>query len=500
MSGRSTFISKELMHRLIFIFAQVLIITLTIVPSSSASTYLSLDDETYEILNRLEAEGVIEGGLLSTKPLNRKEIKRLIIEAERNSKDKGLFIQNLIKYLKERFIYEKGDVKFIRPVDNLYVSYIHSSSHNQTLNYNKEGDSYNKGSNLRAGLSSRAELGWLSFYLNPEIRYSGPDTDLIMKRSYGVLSLLGLDLQFGRDSQWWGPGYHGALLVSNNAEPLTMLRFTNSYPVLLPSVFKYLGPFRFVFFITRLEEERTIPEPYLWGMRFNFKPHPYIEIGLERTALLGGRGRSSDLKTWLKSLTGRQENDPGEPGDQRAGFDLKITLPFKRQPLQLYVEAAEEDEAGGLPYKWAYLAGIYMPRILSLERLSLRAEYANTHVSGGPNVWYSHHIYGLDAYSYKGRIIGHHIGTDSRDGFFELSYFIPERDRRISIFYDREEHNLSGSFGEKKDEFGLRFESKITKGLRAGILYQYGDIKNIGNLMHNEMKLNQITGMVTYEF
>jgi hypothetical protein len=235
-------------------------------------------------------------------------------------------------------------------------------------------------------------------------------------------------------------------------------------------------------------------------MRLNFKPHPYLEIGLQRTALLGGKGRSESLSTWWKSFTGKGENIPGvEAGDQRAGFDIKLTLPFKWQPLQVYAEAAGEDEAGGLPYKWAYLAGIYLPRILSFERISLRGEYATTHVEGAPNVWYTHGIY-TDGYKYKGRIIGHHMGTDSKDIFLEVSYLIPERNGRISIFYDRQVHNLSETVREKKDEVAVRVDIKLAKDLKVKTSYRYGKIENIGNIPAEDRKINIIIGMISYNF
>jgi len=463
-----------------------------------------VDDESYDILYRLEAEGIIQSGLLTTKPLSYREVVRLISEAERNAEGRSIFIQNLVKSLKERFKDESDDVKYIKPVDLLYSRYVYADSDIQALYYNNDGDLYEKGSNLRVGFTSRAELGWLSFYINPEFRYSDADSDLIVKRVYGVLNFLGLELTAGKDSQWWGPGNHGAILVSNNAEPMTMLRLTNPQPVILPWIFKYLGPFRFVVFATRLEKERDVPEPYLWGMRVNFKPHPYLEIGLQRTALLGGKGRPEDLSTWWKSFTALGEtavvNAVDDVGDQRAGFDVKLTLPFKWQPLQVYAEAAGEDEAGGLPYKWAYLTGLYLPRILNLERIGFRAEYATTHVSGYQDVWYTHGIYGPKAYTYKGRIIGHHMGTDSKDIFLEVSYLIPERNGRISIFYDRQEHNLSETIREKKDEVDVNVDIKLAKDLKVKTSYGYGKIKNMGNIPGEDRKINIITGMISYNF
>lgn len=481
---------------LYFKWAVLIIGGLIAVSHVFASPYLPVGDEAYIILHRLEAEGIIESGLLTTKPLSIKEIHRLTKEAERNSYAKSIFIEGLVKTLKERFKDEDRGARFIKPIDFFYTGYVYADSDIQALNYNNDGDIYKKGSNGRAGFSSGAELGWFSFYLNPELRYSERDTEAVIKRGYGVLSFLGLDLQIGKDSQWWGPGYHGAILLSNNAEPFMMLKISNPQPVLLPWIFKHLGPLRFVFFATRLEKERHIPEPYLWGMRLNFKPNPYVEIGLQRTALLGGEGYPSNLRTWLKSFTGKGENDPGDPGDQRAGGDLKITLPFQLQPLQIYLEANGEDEAGYLPTKWAHLMGLYLPRILNYERIGFRAEYANTHISGHPNLWYGHGRYAGEAYFYKRRVIGHPMGTDSRNIFMEVSYLIPEGS--LSLSYDKEKHNLSGQVKEKKDEVSLQARSKLTKNLGLKASFSYGKIKNIDNMPGEDKKITNIMGFITY--
>ncbi len=158
-----------------------------------------------------------------------------------------------------------------------------------------------------------------------------------------------------------------------------MLRLTNSQPVLLPWILRYIGPFRFTSFVTRLEEDRQgPPEPYLWGMRLNFKPHPYIEFGLSRTIMLGGKGRPQDLRTWWKTFIGGTEDESTSmSGDQKGGYDVKLTLPFKFQPVQVYLDAAGEDNAATsiIPTHWAYVSGLYLPRILGLERIDLRVEY-----------------------------------------------------------------------------------------------------------------------------
>jgi hypothetical protein len=458
--------------------------------------YIPVEDEVYQLLYRLEAEGVIESDLLTTRPLSRKEIVRLINEAERKSKDRSIFIQTLIGSLKERFRDEMTDVKFIKPLESPYLEYAYSDSKDLTLNYNNNGYIFDKGSNIRAGFVSRAELGWLSFYFNPEIRYSENDTALKLKRGYGVAQILGLDILIGKDSQWWGPGYHGGILLTNNTVPMTMLRLTNPEPVLLPWILRYIGPLRFAIFVTRLEKERQdVAEPYLWGMRLNFKPHPYIEFGLSRTIMLGGKGRPEGLRTWWRSFIGETEDEStSTSGDQKAGYDVKLTLPFKFQPVQVYVDAAGEDNAGTgyRPIKWAYLTGFYLPRILGFQRIDLRAEYGVT-----TDVWYTHYIYS-EGYRYKGMIIGHHMGRDSRDIFAEVSYLLPERNGRLSIFYDKEKRRLFSDVMEKKDEIGLRSAFRLIDNIDIKLSYGYARVRD--NISGDEKKINNLAGMINYNF
>src|SRR6266498_2478520 len=91
-----------------FLLLLVLLHALFTISSAQAATYLDLDDEAYYILNRLEAEGIIKSGLLSAKPISRKEIVRLIGEAESNSENKNEEIRSLVEILKYRF---KDDIE-----------------------------------------------------------------------------------------------------------------------------------------------------------------------------------------------------------------------------------------------------------------------------------------------------------------------------------------------------------------------------------------------------
>lgn len=461
-----------------------------------------MDDRIYDILLRLEAEGVIQSSLLSTKPLSRKEASRLVLEAERNAKDRSPLIKQWVAILKRRLDAEIKNLEYVKPGDEIYVKYLYSDQVGQELNYNNDGDNYDIGSNFRLGLINRVEFDWFSFYVNPELSFSEDGEELELKKVYGTLNFLGLELEAGKDSQWWGPGNHGSILMSNNAEPLSMLKLTNPHPTLLPWVFSYLGPFRFVFFVTKLEKERAVPEPYLWGLRFNFKPSPYIEIGLQRTALLGGEGRPTNLTTWWNSFTGKGENEFDlQAGDQRAGFDIKLTLPFKTQPLQIYLEAAGEDEAGGIPSRWAYLVGLYLPRVLTFERLGFKAEYTNTTLQNFfskntdiPNFWYAHGVY-RSGYTFKGNIIGHHLGADAQDLFFELSYLLPRLNGEIRVSYHRIIVNPPGGQKSVQDDASLYVRFDVTEDFYIESRYSFGRLKDI-----IEEDINLFSLKMTYRF
>ena len=209
--------------------------------SAAASTNIDINSDVYGLLQKLEAEGLIQSGLLATKPLSRQEVVRLVLEAESNAEDKSPFIRNLVKSLKERFIHEIDNESFIKPAADPFGEFIYSDSGRDSFSYNNDGYNHNKGLNLRSGVSSIAEFQGLSLQVDPEIRYSEDTSALRLSKAYGTLSFSVFELEFGKDSQWWGPGNHGTLLLSNNPEPLTILKLSNPRPRILPSILKHLG-------------------------------------------------------------------------------------------------------------------------------------------------------------------------------------------------------------------------------------------------------------------
>lgn len=479
----------------------VLFGSLLVVSTVMAATHVEIGEDVYGDLARLDAEGFLPGSLLSTKPLNRMEVMRLLLEAESFPPPDGTIARATLRRLRDRFPEESRENLYIKPLDRARASYTYLDSASQALNYNNSGYEYREGSNLRVDVATRAEWSWISGYARPEYRLSDGDGTFTLRTVYVSVEALGVELTAGRESLWWGPGYHGALLESNNAEPITMLRLTNPRAALLPWIFRFLGPFRFDFFAGRLEDDRQdVASPILWGLRFDLKPLPYLEIGLERTVIFGGEGHDEGWSAWWQSFTARGENDPGkDTGDQKAGMDIKVTIPWKVQPVQLYAEVAGEDSAGWEPSRRGYLGGIYLPRILGSDRVDFRSEFAYNHVKQQPNYWYNHHIY-TQGYTYKGRIIGHHMGTDSRDLFAAASISVSPLLEKISVYYDREEHNLSFSVRETKDEIGVGVLLRPGSDIDLKVFYRNARVKNMGNVSGASENLSQVSAEVQYAF
>ena len=158
-------------------------------------------------------------------------------------------------------------------------------------------------------------------------------------------------LQIGKIATWYGPGRLGALIFTNNAQSYPGIRLHNPVPIAVPGLFSFLGNVQYDLFLARLESDRPIPNPFLFGMRLAARPSRYLELGLSRSMIYGGHGHDSGIAAWWDAFKGGNTNAPGEQGlvNQIAGFDLALTLPFALQPVQAYLEMAGEDEAPAAP-------------------------------------------------------------------------------------------------------------------------------------------------------
>jgi len=432
----------------------------------SVSTNVPLNHWSYAAIDKLIGACLIDSAMPGTRPFSRLEMARLIYEAGEKATlqgEKNRIILALLDRLQQEFRCDLDlagpsrmgrSEDYIKPIEDPYLRLVYGKESFDLEN--QSGDRFGKGGNTRLGLAARMNVfDTLAFYVHPEYRNSSDaDSGFEAIEAYGKMAIGRFEVEVGKDSLWWGPGYHASMMMSNNAENFTMLKVSNPEPILLPWIFRGLGPLKAVYFLTQLEENRDHPNAKLAGLRMSIKPHPNIELGASRTMMFGGEGVPDvGLKNYLAVLgiTHEQANN-----NQLAGFDVSIFVPcadlLPIRSARLYMDMAGEDEAGYLPSKWGRLYGIQLSDLFKTGRTDLRIEYANDHVDGYANVFYAHSSY-TSGYTYKGRIIGHHMGTDSEDLLIRLTHYLTE-ELVVGGQYDLQTANLSSSPQPVTHQFG----------------------------------------------
>jgi hypothetical protein len=260
--------------------------------------------------------------------------------------------------------------------------------------------------------------------------------------------------------RWWGPGYEGSLILSTNARPMPALSLDRLRSEAFESpLLRWLGPWRFSAFLGLGENDRAdVDRPLFMGMRLSFKPSTWLEFGMSRSAQFCGDGRECNAGTFGRMLIGQDnrglrgasENPAKEPGNQMAGFDLRVVSPFKPLPIALYAqEIGEDNSSTGIPERYLGLFGGEMWVMLKTGSvLRTHIEYANTKVK-----WYSRteefnwayrqNIF-FAGYRFRGRNIGHATDADSETTSIGLSLTTGEG-HRWSLLHRRGVLDRDGS-------------------------------------------------------
>ena len=475
---------------------------------SASSANIPLNSTIYQDLDKLSGLGLVDSGLQGFRPYTRLEAARLVTEARQNAAGEELLpvVQQLLQRLEnelhdqlvELHTLEGGAPdSYFKPLRSLDLEYIFqngepsiypkTNARQFSLDYNDYGIDHDQKSSGR--LSFATELRLDKFFLleaRPLLEIKGGEqVDPQLLEGRVALGLGPVEVSFGRQALWWGEGRHGSLVLTNNAKPLDMLRFTNPSPIQLPWIFKYLGPFRFDVFWSRLEKERVVSEPYFAGLRLDVKPLPWFELGASRTIIFGGKGRPNvGWSDFLTILGGKNLNGKVDTSDSVAAIDFRLKFPFLYR-AELYGEVGGEDEAGHWLANTAWLGGLFLPRIEPTGRLSLRFEYADlSHVDNNSPVWYRHGIY-KSGYTYDQNILGHHVGGAGKDCFTELRILFPD-DLTLHLSLDLETRGYDQPVREehRQPEIGITWQLRSNIALTAA--YAYDQVENFGFSSNND--------------
>jgi len=251
----------------------------------------------------------------------------------------------------------------------------------------------------------------------------GDNQDFRADGSYATLALGNWMVGAAAVDRWWGPGWGGSLILSNNARPIPALVLERNFSTPFASKWlNWIGPWSTSIIWGQLEGDRPVPNARFFGWRVNFRPTQSLEIGLLRTAQWCGAGRLCDADSFLKVLSGSSNLDQGTAADvanQLAGFDLRWLSPVGDLPYAVYGQFIGEDEAGGFPSQ--YLGQLGMEFWGRSERVAADwhayLEYSDTSCGfeSNPafNCAYNNSFYPA-GYRYRGRAIGHSTDNDAR--------------------------------------------------------------------------------------
>lgn len=440
-------------------------------PSNMASPYVPLDSWVYPAFELLADEGYIQSAFFDLRPWTRLDCARLIEEADELTADQSVDpeVAHTLRSLKQEFAPELARRTGARNaeilVDSIYERTTTISGKPLTDGYhfaetliNDDGRPFGRGLNNYSGLTARATFGPFAAFVRGEVQraaeastpdalteqqiavadftpegQAGPAAGFLRGRLIEAgfaFAFANNQFTFGRQQLWWGPARGSSTIFSNNAEPITMLRYDRVAPIEFGGPLRLLGPIRVQLFLGRLSGAQFVHtdhvtfgspgralanQPWIHGEKFTFEPTPNFQFGVSRTVLFAGQGAPFTARTFLRSIfstgTGAEEEDPG---DRRVGFDARYKIPGLRSCMTGYVDGFTEDEPFPplYPRRSTWISGLALRCFPKPSRLTLRVEgLIAPHRNEFPGYYYFN-VHYLSGYTNNRRLMGSWIGRE----------------------------------------------------------------------------------------
>jgi hypothetical protein len=457
-------------------------------PGKMGSSYVPLDSWVYSAFDRLAALGYVHDGFAGQRPWTRMECARLLENIDEELRNRALddkVAQATYATLEREFSSEAarldGEPNLGATLDSVYVRTSNISGRPLVDGYhfgqtiiNDYGRPYGEGFSSADGFTARAEAGPFAFFVRGEYQHAPaissdplavlqdiahadvtkpvpngrPQIDRFQALEGAVsVNLHNLQLSFGKQSLWLGPGESGALLLSNNAEPLLMLKLESASAYRVPLVSNLLGPIRSEYFLGQLAGQQfelngaqllgpgnIRPQPFLDGAKVSFKPTPNLEIGVGFTAQFAGPGLAFNFRNFVRTFYVHTQyattTNGNNPAKRASSADFSYRVPGIRDWLTVYADALAVDEISPIGSTRATAnPGIYMPQFPKLHNLELRAEGIHEPLTNefAPGFVY----YGLrryrSGYTNDRNLLGNWIGRAGRGGQGWLTYSFSPR-------------------------------------------------------------------------
>ncbi|QSE45793.1 capsule assembly Wzi family protein [Acinetobacter johnsonii] len=242
--------------------------------------------------------------------------------------------------------------------------------------------------------------------------------DVNVEGSYLAGKLWNQWLIAGQIPTYWGPGHEGSLIRGDTSRPVYGLTMQRAEQQAFETKWlSWTGPWQYQAFAGQLDDYQAIPDAKLLGFRLTAQPLPYLELGASRILQWGGEGRSESFDSLWNAIKGNDNFDDGalDKSNQIAGFDARLNLNrWSGVPISLYGQYVGEDEAGLLPSKKMYLAGVDYSSQFNNMPFQLYTEWADTRTNRDAlGISYEHRNY-KDGYYQHGFPLGHAMGGDGQ--------------------------------------------------------------------------------------
>lgn len=492
---------------------------------AQASSNLPLHHWGYDAIERLIDLRVIDRALIGAKPYSRMQAAQYVARAiERVRADevaldgREAIAEPLLERLLTEFrpeLIRLGMVR-ARPGDKTgtlragarVTSEFDASSigGGQTVRFreNRGGEYYVNGVQNQTDVRGWVELSdWAALMVQPKFisnRHllgigATNNADNFYLREFSLkLSYANVALEIGRGTQWWGPGYHGSLLLTDHAFPMDMIKLGTERPFQLPGFLSGLGDWKVNAFLAQLERNRDFSRARVFGLRISYLPTSWLEFGLTRLTQFGGRGRDQSFpETIVDTYIHPSNQNADKDVNEQAMADVRLRIPSVPYlvpfpaGLQLYGEIGTEDKWSQLPLpsRAALLGGIYIPQVFEGDTMDLRIEYADTDYGRRRHpelrqVWYNNSPY-TSGMRYRGFPLGHHMGTDGIDFFVRTTRFLTDK-VQLGTNFNLQERDRGQPVHEKKREAAIDLTWWYSKDIQVMGGYTYQRLTNPGQV------------------
>ncbi len=449
-----------------------IILSVTQAARAQSLSFIPLDHWSYQAFDRLASLGLLPLTALTSKPITRREARRLLEEASARVRFADPTISRLAREDLRRLIEE---FSMDSPV---VVTASGAASTRQAGSFARVRSMGGSSVTLRFAPTDAWALS-VRVGGNGEVPASSWNEFYASFQSGSVFG------QFGRTALWWSPSLRSSLLLSDNAGTIPLLRIVADFPRV-----------RLTKAIASLERTGGSPsgDVVLFATRLDWLVTPRFRLGLSETVVTtwGAPLTFYHLLHPLPVFSGIVASyDLHDALGQSRNISVAVDFDWLMRPgIRLYGSVLVDDALDqlGTRARVGILMGLHLVDPFRTGKTSLRLEYSA--ISNGT---YSYPG-GLE-HAYRGRSLGHWLGPDGDDLYVELTHQLNAASSlQFSYAYTRHGQGRIGQASpppgdwflsgvvERRHTLGLQLHTIHSRSLETRYRAEIASVTNRGNV------------------